>query len=358
VTTHYAELKDWASATEGVRNAATGFDPETHAPLYRVALGRPGTSHALQIAERLGLEPDVVADARGRVAPERLRIAELLGEAQAAERAATETAADAEREREEAGRALGQAREREAELAAAIEAVRASAAVERERAAEQARGELADARAELQALREEIRVARRRERERRRAPSAAPTGAERERDRRLGAAAEHADRADRALRAFSPLPVLAPLAAGDPVEAPELGVRGTIAALEGEDAEVVGPGGLRIRVPVARLRPDPRGGAPDVPEPSRAVQVTASAQGDVSDELDVRGRRAQEAREAVRSFLDDAALAGLPLVRVVHGRGTGAVRAAVREEIRRHQLVDSHEPDSADGATVVHLGGS
>ena len=53
----------------------------------------------------------------------------------------------------------------------------------------------------------------------------------------------------------------------------------------------------------------------------------------MSDELDVRGQRAQEAREAVRSFVDDAALAGLPQVRVIHGRGTGAVRAAVREEL-------------------------
>jgi DNA mismatch repair protein MutS2 len=76
---------------------------------------------------------------------------------------------------------------------------------------------------------------------------------------------------------------------------------------------------------------------------------------DVSDELDVRGRRAQEAREAVRSFVDDAALAGLRQVRVVHGRGTGAVRTAVREELDRHPLVESRETDSADGATVVHL---
>ena len=149
--------------------------------------------------------------------------------------------------------------------------------------------------------------------------------------------------------------MLAPLAAGDPVEAPELGVRGTVAAVEGEEAEVVGAGGLRIRVPVARLRPDPRGAARDEPEQASPVRVLASARGDVSDELDVRGRRAQEAREAVRAFVDDAALAGLPLVRVVHGRGTGAVRAAVREELARHQLVDRQESDSADGATVVHL---
>jgi DNA mismatch repair protein MutS2 len=84
--------------------------------------------------------------------------------------------------------------------------------------------------------------------------------------------------------------------------------------------------------------------------------VSAAARGDVSDELDVRGMRAQEAREAVRAFVDDAALAGLETVRVVHGRGTGALRAAVREELARHPLAGKHESDSADGASVVHLG--
>ncbi|MEZ5098225.1 MAG: endonuclease MutS2 [Thermoleophilia bacterium] len=124
VTTHYAELKEWASATDGVANAATGFDPDTHAPLYRIALGLPGTSHALRIAERLGLDPAVVADARSRVAPERLRIAELLAEAQAAERSAADARAGADAERSAAADATRRVEEREAELAAQVEAVR------------------------------------------------------------------------------------------------------------------------------------------------------------------------------------------------------------------------------------------
>jgi DNA mismatch repair protein MutS2 len=102
------------------------------------------------------------------------------------------------------------------------------------------------------------------------------------------------------------------------------------------------------------LQPDAHADRPrDTPEP--AVKVLASARGDVSDELDVRGRRAQEAREAVRSFVDDAALAGLERVRVVHGRGTGSVRTAVRDELDRHPLVERRETDSADGATLAHL---
>src|SRR5690348_9873350 len=67
VTTHYPELKEWASARDDATNAATALDPVTHAPVYTITLGRPGTSHALQTAERLGLDHDVVADARERI---------------------------------------------------------------------------------------------------------------------------------------------------------------------------------------------------------------------------------------------------------------------------------------------------
>jgi DNA mismatch repair protein MutS2 len=348
VTTHYPELKEWASATEGVANAGTGFDPDTHAPLYRIALGRPGTSHALQIAERLGLDAGVVAAARELVTPERLRIQELLAEAEAAERAAVDERNSAEEERVDAARIAGDVRERELELEIEIAAVKASAAAERERAAAEAQRDLAAAREELAALREEIRIARRRDRESRRTTPAAA----RERDRRLGAAAERAVKAERAIGELDePLPFTGSLAAGDPVEAPALGVHGTIAAIEGEEAEVVGAAGHRLRIPLARLRPSRQ----REPEAEAPVKVVAAARGDVSDELDVRGQRAQEAREAVRSFVDEAALAGLPSVRVIHGRGTGSVRAAVRDELDGHPLVDRHESDSADGATIAHL---
>jgi DNA mismatch repair protein MutS2 len=354
VTTHYPELKEWASATDGAANAATGLDPETHEPLYRITLGRPGTSHALQTAERLGLDEGVVAAARGRVQPERLRVAELLAEAQLAEQAAAAERRAADDERAEAERVRGRATEREAELEREIGRVRASAERERAKALAQADADLAAARAELQALREEIRVARRREKEVRRTTPAAAERAERERDRRLGAASARAKRAEAALRTLDePLPLLAPLAVGDPVEAPAIGVRGTIAAIDGDEAEVVGVGGHRVRIALSRLRPS----AQDLrrEEEPPAVRVVAAARSDVSDELDVRGQRAQEAREAVRAFVDEAALAGIANVRVVHGRGTGAVRKAVRDELAAHPLVEGQESDSADGATVVQL---
>ena len=354
VTTHYPELKEWASATESAANAATGFDPATHEPLYRITLGRPGTSHALQTAERLGLDEAVVADARARVQPERLRIAELLSEAQLAEQEAAAERETATRARTEAEQERQQAHTRQAQLEREIDKVRASAERERANAFAQAERDLAAARAELQALRDEIRLARRREKEVRRTTPAAAARAERERDRRLGAASARAERAEQALRALDePLPLLAPLAVGDPVEAPAIGVRGTIAAIDGDEAEVVGVGGHRVRIAVSRLRPSAQELRREEEPP--AVRVLAAARSDVSDELDVRGQRAQEAREAVRAFVDEAALAGIANVRVVHGRGTGAVRKAVREELAAHPLVEAQESDSADGATVAHL---
>ena len=353
VTTHHPELKEWASATEGVANAATGLDPETHEPLYRLALGRPGTSHALATAERLGLDAAVVADARARVAPERLRIADLLAEAEAAERAAAATRSEAESERAEAASLTEAARRRGEELAAEIERVRATAERERELALAAADRELAEARAELAALRDEIRAARRLQERSGREASTEAGRAERDRDRRLGEAATRATRAEQALRSLRrPVPLAGPLAPGDPVEAPDLGVRGTIAAIENDEAEVVGVGGQRIRIPVARLRADDRA---EPREPQSGVKVVAAARGDVSDQLDLRGRRADEARDAVRAFVDDAALAGLDTVRIVHGRGTGAVRAAVRDELGRHPLVEGFEADSAGGATDARL---
>ena len=128
------------------------------------------------------------------------------------------------------------------------------------------------------------------------------------------------------------MPVTAPLAAGDPVVAAELGVRGTIAEVVGDEATVLGRGGLRIRVPLDRLRPTATGRR-RMSRPESPVTVRAMIQNDLPDEIDLRGRTAQEAREAVRDLVDAAALAGRAEVRVIHGRGTGAVRKAVRDEL-------------------------
>jgi len=341
-TTHYPELKEWASAADTAANAATAIDPETHEPLYRLALGRAGTSHALQTAERLGLDASVVSRARDAIEPARARIATLLEEAEAAERAAAEERAAAREERKAAEDLARQASAREAELDAEVQRIRASADAERQRAVAEVANELAAARAELAAVRDEIRAARRAKRD------------EPARDRRLGSAADHAARAEHELRRLDePLPVTAALDVGDPVEARDLGIRGTIVAIDDGEAEVAGATGQRVRIALSRLTPS----AARHEEAPPAVTIRATAATHASDSVDVRGRNAQEAREAVRSLVDDAAVAGLPDVRVIHGRGTGVLKNAVREELRRHPLVDGIESESADGATVARLSG-
>ncbi len=195
VTTHFPELKEWASATEGAANAATGIDPDTHEPLYRIALGRPGTSHALQTAERLGLDGAVVAtpatgsrpsgcawrscSPRPRlpsaprstsVPPRRRRVRRRSGSACAR---ASGRASSRRRSRRCARRPSGSARRPRPRRSATSPRLAT----------------------ELDALRKEIRAARRRHKETRRAPEA-----ERERDRRLGAASVHATRVEEKLR--------------------------------------------------------------------------------------------------------------------------------------------------------------
>ncbi len=354
VTSHFAELKEWAAAVPEATNAATGFNPDTDEPLYRVELGRPGTSHALRIAERLGLPADIVKAARARVSPDRLRVAELLAQAELAERDAA-----AARARAVAGEALVAEEQlevamRKVELANEIERVRTSAQAERERTVAQAERELTEARNELDELRHEIRAARKAEQKRRSAGTTGATRAERERDRRLGAASERSTRARHAIALASvPPQQTAPLAVGDPVVAPTVGVRGTVTEIAGDEATVLGPGGLRVRIPLEQLRPDGNPSQAGAVAPAERVPVLAPA--DAPFELDLRGRTAQESREAVRAFIDNATLAGHTEVRVIHGRGTGAIRKAVRDELARHPLVGSQASDSADGATVVSL---
>jgi DNA mismatch repair protein MutS2 len=345
VTTHYAELKEWASAAGTATNAATAIDSVTHEPRYHLTFGRAGTSHALETAERLGLDAGLVARARQAIDPARRRIATLLAEAETAERAADDERERARVERREAEAAAARARVREEELAAELERVRGSLQTARERVVAETAKELADARTELEALRAEIRAARRLQRQ-------ATPRSESERDRRLGEASARAARAEQALHRLDAPPVAtAPLAVGDPVEAPSIGVRGTIVGIQGSDAEVAGLTGQRVRIALDRLRPSRE--RRERTEPAVTIRATAAA--DVRDELDVRGRAAHEAREAVRSLVDDASLAGLRSVRIVHGRGTGALRAAVRDELQRHPLVHELASESADGATVVKL---
>lgn len=352
VTTHHHELKEWASETAAAANAAVGFDAERLAPTFSIRVGEPGASHAIEVADRLGLDADVLVAARRIFGAERGGVEALLQEA-----AAARVAAEAERdgafaERDEAARVRVDVERRESELAGRIERMRQDTATARERARDEARDELSGLQAELNAFRAELAAARRVERLRVAGQAAYDTG---DRDRKLGAAAAAAARAGRSLAdAVRPTGPPAELSVGDRVLVADLGVRGEVVAIRGDTVEIQGPS-ARLRLDIARIVRDAR--VPDTPvAPKPETRPVISA---VPYALDVRGQRAQAACSAVRAHVDAAAMAGLDLVRIVHGRGTGALKVAIQEELTRHPLVERSElagpDDGGDGATIATL---
>ena len=352
-TTHHHELKAWASETAGAANAAVGFDAERLAPTFEIRVGEPGASHAIEVADRLGLDGGVVAAARRMVGEDRGGVEALLQEAAAARSVAEGERDAALAERDEAARVRAEVEIRERELAARVERMRQDAANARQRARDEARDELAAVNAELATLRAEIAAARREERGRGQSGAAASRAAER--DRRLGAATAAGTRAaERLLELAAPPAPPEDLAAGDRVMVSDLGVRGEVLAVEGDVVEIQGPS-ARMRVNISRLVRDARV-APQAPPPRSETRPAVVA---VGPELDVRGQRAEAARAAVRAHVDEAAMVGLETVRIVHGRGTGALRMAIREELDRHPLVAGSAlagpDDGGDGATIATL---
>jgi DNA mismatch repair protein MutS2 len=340
-TTHLDPLKALAFGDPRFANAAVGFDPEALAPTYRVEMGLPGQSSALEIARRGGLSEALIARARTHLdsatGPLGAALAALDGER--ARLAEVREACDIARE------ALAQEREN---LQAQAERLTAR---ERELAAG-ARRELLDeldrARAEVAELLEGLR-----------AKPEVPAGREAQRaiDRHRGE--------QRAALAEPP----APPPGRPPV--PGQFVRSRTLALEGELLEIAGPlglvamGSLKLRQPLADLipipgkRPSPRR-FPGGKDERIAQGANLAAGGDLPTgvtDCDLRGLRSEEALRAAESFLDRAYSQGVGEVRLIHGLGTGALKASLRKLLRGSSYVRSYRADDArgDGATVVEL---
>ena len=336
-TTHYPEVKAYAFATPGVENASVEFDVKTLAPTYRLMIGVPGRSNALAIAGRLGMPAEILEAASGLLDPDELRVDSLLQ--------------DIRRRRDEADALLERARG-EAEQAEAVRRSVEQELREAEHARREARGEaLAEAEAELQQAREAFK---RLQRDRDSLQIAREHLEERRREVDRAADQVRTFRRERIVKPQTS-PGARPIRAGDRVRVVSFDQEGEVIAVEGEMADVM-LGALKTRQPLAAL--DRLGRVRT--EPARPILAPPSA-GPVNLELDLRGYRAAEIEAMLDEYLEQAYRSGMPFVRIIHGKGTGALRKVVREVLSVHPAVASHEVAPAnqggDGATVALLRG-
>ena len=354
-TTHYAELKAYAHTTPGATNAAVEFDLETLSPTYRLTIGLPGGSQAFAIAERLGLPEALVADARSRLSEN--------------ERAFEATLARIRETEGETADALERARSAEARAAAALE----TASEERRRARrdrdEQLRRSREEAERIVEDLRDELGRARR---ELERGSLTAPgidallERAEAQLARIPGAAPSPEPELAEAAR-----PARRTWAVGDRARSRSGGWEGRVAEIDraGKRATLEA-GAMRVSVPLDDLDPAASGaGGASLDQARDAAQVSGGTNvaalrlaraRSVPMSLDLRGARVEEALTALDGYLNDASVAGLDKVTVIHGLGTGALRDAVRSESAGHPLVKAiragERGEGGDGVTVVTLG--
>ncbi len=357
-TTHHGELKVFAHSTDGIVNASAEFDANTLQPTYRIIMGTPGRSNALAIAQRLGMPERILDRARDGATTETATLEHLLGELQQ-ERDIIAGQARAERlAREEAE----EIRSNLAERRDAIEAERDAVLARAERAMED---ELAQFRRSLRASLKELE----RERSRERAEELAEHHAERGRERlqhvRRARASQRRRRATSDAEATAVDPER--LSAGDFIYLRGLPEPGEVLTPVDDGALEVQLGSLRTRVRVEQIeRLAPSGASrPEEGRPLRGMGATVSNMPrppiDPGSKIDLRGQVTDDALPMVDSFLDVAYRAGQTRLEVVHGKGTGALRRAVRELLRTHPLVtsfESAEPRSGgDGVTIVTLVG-
>jgi DNA mismatch repair protein MutS2 len=348
-TTHYPELKSFAQTVPRIQNASVEFDVETLRPTYRLSVGVPGQSNALTIASRLGMSDELVASARGYLDPSHTRSEALF--------------ADLQRQQKEAANLVTEANERMLRA----ERLRQRAREELRRAEREHRAIVRDARDQSRQMLDTLR----REAEEK-LHSIVAGGAQRQELRR--AAAE--------LRALQPIPEPPPpktslepepeleeialVKPGMEILVPSIGVPSRVISVSTNGDAELDVRGMRVRVRASELQAARRASRDDRREAERRVtrpmlERVADAPSAPPTQLDLRGMRVDEVHEALDRYLNDAYLGGMRMVRVVHGKGTGAVRAAVREQLARHALVSRFSSADArqggEGATEVVLAG-
>ena len=340
-TTHYSEIKAFAMTHEGMENASMEFDIDRLCPTYRLYIGIPGKSNAFEISSRLGLPNSIIDKAKGFLKGEDVRFEDIISSAQSQHRIAEEERKMAEEARAE------------------LEKLRADAERERKKldedrnrlqakAKEDAKRIVADTKREMEKLIVEIRSIKDIDR------SAADRAIQAARDTLR--ATETAVNEKEAIKKEDNTKPPKTVRAGDTVNIVTLDQKATVLSAPDSKGEVMVQAGvmkLNVKLKDIRLIEEKKAAAPT----SGKVGLGAGKQ--VGLELDVRGMLVDEANIMVDRYLDDAYNAGLSEVNIIHGKGTGALRAGVQAFLKRHPLVKGYRMGSYGegdaGVTVVTL---
>ena len=353
-TTHQRDVAAFVQEHDGMANASVELDPQTLAPTYKLTVGLPGSSYALAIAGRLGLEDTTVEQARSFLGPIHRETEGILKELHEERRLAAQLSKDAEK-------ALHEATEKQAQLDEKLANLQNSEATMLEEARFRLRRQVDEVASKLRGVEKAL------ERRLVQPPVSVSTPDEQsvsEPDDPVPEF-EETSRIIQEVRAELDAPTWEPpatprghwigsLKPGDRVYVK--GVPQPVEALnppEGDTIEVL-LGSMRARLPVHQLdRP-----AQSKTGPAVSVRYSRPQRTTVERELVLRGMRVEEASARVDGFLDDATLAGLSTVRILHGAGSGALRSAIRELLVGHPLVKSFGPDPelrTDSVTVIEL---
>jgi len=346
-TTHYTELKAFAHDTPGVANASVEFDVETLSPTYRLQIGLPGRSNALAIAARLGLPLDIIEQARQLLGTTGVQMESLLEGLQEDRRVAADERYHLSMERAEAEHLRKQ-----------LETERARFEEERVRilndTRNQARRELEQMQAQLARIKGNMGQQR---------LSQEQLDQMRAQVRGMEGRATPLPEPRRAPTPAPDEPEAGPLQVGDTVRVRSLNQTGELVSLPDARGEVeVQLGLLKLRVSAENLeRLSKRQARSDTSNDGmRGVSLPSITEREMPDmQLDLRGQRVEEVLPTVERYIHDAYMAGMPFVRILHGKGTGALRQAIREQLAHHPLVRSYAPAAAaeggEGVTVVTL---
>ena len=345
-TTHYAELKVYAMTTPGVENASCEFNVETLAPTYRLVLGIPGKSNAFAISRRLGLPEYIIEKAAARLDAENVRFEDVLTRLDQQRQEMERERTEARRLKLEMEQSASKAREYREKLEA-----------ERAKVVEKAQ---AEARAIIQEARDasDLAISELKELQKRRDLDWQQVNDSRAEARRLLNEAERGIGGP-AQEVETPPPTR-PAVAGDTVELVSMGTKATVLSVNKDGSLQLQAGILKISAKQDEVRVVEG----ESQSQKEARRIVARAEhtlrtAAVPSQVDLRGMMTDEAIAALERFLDTAMMGKLETVTIIHGKGTGAVRNAVRTYCRRSRYVKSFRPgrygEGEDGVTVVEL---